>query len=145
MRADLTGAYLARAVLTGADLTGADLTRAVLTEADLARADLIGAVLTGAMMPSPVQSATLQEAAENVADWLRGRWVQECWIETPSGAYAGDCRACLHGAVVYMGGPFGPELSRRLDQAGYTTKWNDAADRTEEQVCAALREIASTR
>ena len=57
-RADLTGANLRRADLTGADLTGAnlrganlrgaDLTRADLTGANLRRADLTGANLTGA-------------------------------------------------------------------------------------------------
>jgi len=60
VRADLTGAVLRVAVLTGADLTGAVLTGAVLSRADLtgavlrvavlSRADLTGAVLTGAVL-----------------------------------------------------------------------------------------------
>jgi len=47
-RADLYGANLTRANLTGADLTRADLYGANLTRANLTSADLYGANLTGA-------------------------------------------------------------------------------------------------
>jgi hypothetical protein len=48
VRADLTGANLARADLSEANLTGANLTGANLRRADLARADLSEANLRGA-------------------------------------------------------------------------------------------------
>jgi len=85
---------------------------------------------------------SLKEAAIKVRDWLRdGHWVQNKWIYTPNGAYADDCKACLHGAVVYLGGPYGPELSKKLNAHGYDITWNDSDDRTVEEVLEALEEI----
>ena len=148
-RAVLTGADLAYANLAGAKLTDANLadailTRAVLTGAKLAGAILTGAKLAGATMPTPEQPSSLADAANRVATWLKkeGRWLQKNWIFTPTGAYANDCSACLHGAAVYMGGTFGPALSQRLIDAGYTATWNDAPGRTIDDVCAALEHIS---
>ena len=95
-------------------------------------------------MPSPEQPASLADAAVRVAVWLahNGRWIQITWIKTPTGAYAGDCQACLHGAAVYIGGTFGPALSRALTAAGYTESWNDAPGRTLQDVLAALYQIS---
>jgi hypothetical protein len=47
-RANLSGAYLRGAILTGANLHGADLHGAYLTDANLEGADLHGAALSGA-------------------------------------------------------------------------------------------------
>ena len=139
--ADLSGADLSGADLSWADLSGADLSGANLSEADLSRADLSGANLSGALMPSPITPKSLRDAAIKVADWLRTHWIQQTWIKTPHGAYAGDCKACLHGAAVYIGGPFGRELSNRLNDAGYSMNWNDIEGRTVDEVCAALLEV----
>ena len=123
-----------RAALPGANLTGANLTGANLT----------GANLTGATMPSPAQPTSLPDAVQKVTTWLaqEGRWLQSKWIDTPTGAYAGDCRACLHGAATYIGGTFGPALSEALSEAGYTETWNDTPTRSLASVLAALNQIA---
>ena len=128
---------LVRADLAGAQLSGADLLRA-----NLSGAQLSGANLSGARMPSPDMPVSVGDAAHKVAQWLlAGHWLKSKWIDTPSGAYAGDCKACLHGAAVYLGGAFGPDLSRSLSEAGYTESWNDAAERTIEDVLAALDDV----
>ena len=133
--------------LTRADLRHADLTRAVLADAVLAGAVLTGAVLAGAILPGFVGQVpeTLAEAALQTRDWLAGgHWLAGSWIKTPTGAYAGDCLACLHGAARYIGGPvFGNPLSDRLTELGYTINWNDAPGRTVEEVCAALDRVAT--
>jgi hypothetical protein len=163
--ADLNGAYLNGAYLNGAYLNGADLRRADLRRADLSgailngaylrradlsgaylrRADLSGADLRGARMPgfSHQEPKSLAEAAQRTKEWLaEKRWMQGSWIKTPTGAYAGDCLACLHGAAVYVGGEFGPKLSQRLCEKGYTVDWNDQTSRTLDEVLAALDEVA---
>jgi hypothetical protein len=139
--ADLRRADLRRANLIGADLRRADLRRANLSGAYLRRADLSGADLSGAAMPGFADKvpASLNEAIDLTKDWLAGEhWCQAVWIKTPTGAYNGDCLACLHGAAVYVGGPFGVELSRKLEAAGYTVGWNDEQGRTVEEVLGAL-------
>ena len=123
--------------LSGANLSGADL-----SETNLFKVNLSGAKLLNTIMPSPTQPTSLKEAALFVCNWLRGRWIQRKWIETPNGAYAGDCKACLHGAASYIGGKFGPELSQALSEKGFTTVWNDQKGRTEAEVCDALMKIA---
>ena len=164
--ADLTGANLRDASLTTADLARANLTRADLRYADLGGANLIGAnltkanlrdaSLTGAILTSAILRATkfsglrpinsLAEAAKATGDWLAGgRWQQRKWIETPTGAYAGDCLACLHGAAVYVGGSYGPLLSQRLSDLGYTEEWNDAPGRSLAEVLQALKEVATSK
>jgi pentapeptide repeat protein len=142
-RADLTGANLSRADLRGAGLSRADLSEANLTGADLSEANLRGATMPA--FPLVEKPTTLREAAAATRDWLKGRWIKGGWIETPKGYASGECKACLHGAAVYIGGEFGPELSRRLDAEGHNMDWNDAPDRTEAEVLAALDEIAGRR
>ena len=95
-------------------------------------------------MPSPEEPSSLRDAASKVAAWLPGHWLSGKWIETPTGAYHGNCKACLHGAAVYIGGSFGPELSRKLARLGYTIGWNDSSGRTEADVIAALESIAES-
>ena len=135
--------------LSGADLHGVNLHEANFYEANLSGADLSGANLTGAnlieaKMPSPEEPSSLRDAASKVAAWLPGHWLSGKWIETPTGAYHGNCKACLHGAAVYIGGSFGPELSRKLTRLGYTIRWNDSSGRTEADVIAALESIAES-
>jgi len=126
-RATLTDANLTGAILTGADLTGAYLTNATLTNATLTEADLTNATMPGFKDSQPT---SLKDAAQKTKDWLSGgHWVHGSWIQTPKGAYEGSCFACLHGAAVYVGGPFGPELSDKLRSLGYTESWNDDHDR----------------
>jgi len=68
-RADLTGAYLWRANLTGANLTGADLRGACLWRANLTGADLRGADLWGAdLTEANLTGADLTEANLTGAD-----------------------------------------------------------------------------
>jgi hypothetical protein len=150
--ADLSGAYLSGADLSGANLSGADLSGADLRSADLSGADLSGANLSGANLenatfdgpPNTEPPKSLAEAAQRTKEWLaEERWKQGTWIQTPSGAYAGDCKACLHGAAVYVGGEFGPALSQALVKRGYTVGWNDEQGRTIEEVCEALDEVAA--
>ena len=142
--ADLSGADLSGADLSGANLYGTDLSGADLSGADLSDANLSYANLSKATMPSPEQPTSLPDAAERVAAWLarESRWLQSFWIQTPTGAYAGDYRACLHGAAVYLGGAFGPALARALTDAGYTEQWNDSPERTLADVLAALKDIS---
>lgn len=103
---------------------------------------LQGAILQGAILPGfPNQEITsLAHAAEQTREWLAGgHWLQNRWIETPTGAYSGDCLACLHGAARYVGGPtFGPLLSNLLETLGYSVGWNDDSKRTLPEVLAAL-------
>jgi hypothetical protein len=135
-RADLSRADLSRAYLSGADLSRADLSRADLSRADLSRADLSRAILPG--FPATDPPKTRAEAITRVRDWFKeGHWLSGCWISTPNGAYAGDCLACLHGGIAYLGGEFGPDLSRDFSAAGYTVDWNDQPGRTMEEVVAA--------
>jgi hypothetical protein len=132
----LSGADLSGALLSGADLSRANLSRANLSEADLSEADLSGAILPGFPATDPPQ--TRAEAITRVRDWFKeGHWLSGCWIRTPNGAYAGDCLACLHGGIAYLGGEFGPDLSRDFSAAGYTVAWNDEPGRTMEEVVAA--------
>ncbi len=49
-KANLSGAYLSRAYLSGADLSGANLSGAYLSGANLSRANLSGAYLSGAYL-----------------------------------------------------------------------------------------------
>lgn len=144
--ANLRNADLRGADLRYADLRNANLEGASLDGADLRNANLGGASLDGAILPGfPEQEITsLAHAAERTREWLAGgHWVQEEWITTPTGAYAGDCRACLHGAARYVGGPtFGPQLSDLLDRLGYTVGWNDVAHRTLPEVLAACEHAA---
>ena len=145
--ASLDGAHLEYAHLAGAHLECAHLAGAHLADADLDGAHLDGAHLEGAClrgtrMPSPEEPGSFADAAERVAAWLQaGHWVQGSWIETPTGAYAGDCKACLHGAAVYLGGAYGPALSDYLIKEGYTVRWNDEQGRTLAEVCEALRDV----
>jgi hypothetical protein len=150
--ADLRSADLRSANLTGADLTGANLRSANLRSANLTGADLTGANLTGANLENAVLPGfagkvpeTLEEAAVQTRDWLAGgHWLAGSWIQTPTGAYAGDCLACLHGAARYIGGPvLGNVLSNRLTELGFTVAWNDERGRTVEEVCAALDRVAT--
>jgi len=135
-------ADLTRANLTGANLTRADLTRADLTDANLTSSNLENALFDGPARDR--QPRTIAEAAEATKVWLtEARWLQNCWIETPDGAYSGSCKACLHGAAVYVGGPQGPALSAALTEAGYTVEWNDKDGRRLSEVAAALDEIAA--
>ena len=136
-----------RADLAGADLTGADLAGANLTRANLTRANLAGADLAGARMPDfPLvpKPMSLAEAAAATRDWLKGRWLKKKWIDTPKGYASGECKACLHGAAVYIGGEFGKALSDKLVADGHTIEWNDAPERTEAEVLAALDAIAGS-
>jgi hypothetical protein len=134
--ADLSGANLSEAYLSRADLSRADLSRADLSRADLSRADLSRAILPG--FPATDPPKTRAEAITRVRDWFKeGHWLSGCWISTPNGAYAGDCLACLHGGIAYLGGEFGPDLSRDFSAAGYTVDWNDQPGRTMEEVVAA--------
>ena len=140
--AHLAGAHLECAHLAGAHLADADLDGAHLDGAHLDGAHLEGASLRGTRMPSPEEPGSFADAAERVAAWLQaGHWVQGSWIETPTGAYAGDCKACLHGAAVYLGGAYGPALSDYLIKEGYTVRWNDEQGRTLAEVCEALRDV----
>ena len=139
-RADLSGAYLSGAYLSGANLSGANLRRANLSGANLSDAGLSNTIMPGFADELPT---SLKEAAIKTKEWLLdGHWTRGKWIETPTGAYAGDCKACLHGAAVYIGGPFGPALSQALDNAGYGTSWNDDSVREVAEVAAALDQIA---
>src|SRR5436190_154526 len=95
-----------RAAVVAAVSSGANLSEASLSEANLIGANLSEANLSEAIMPSPDPATSLHDAAIKVRDWLRGRWIQKNWIQTPHGAYAGDCKACLHGAAIYMGGDY---------------------------------------
>jgi hypothetical protein len=89
------------------------------------------------------QPQSLQEAIIKTKEWLtEKRWVKCFWIKTPDGAYTGTCLACLHGAAIYIGGQFGPQLSRLLSDSGFTTSWNDAPNRTLEDVLTALDTVA---
>mgnify|MGYP001605693553 CR=1 FL=1 len=130
------------AIRNKVNLSEADLRWVNLSGADLSRANLSGANLLNTIMPSPTQPTSLKEAALFVCNWLRGRWIQGKWIDTPDGAYAGDCKACLHGAASYIGGNFGPELSQALSEKGFTIRWNDEEGRTEAEACEALMKIA---
>jgi hypothetical protein len=113
-----------------------------LEDADLTDADLENAILPGFAGKVP---ETLTEAALQTRDWLAGgHWLAGSWIKTPTGAYAGDCLACLHGAARYIGGPvLGNPLSDRLSELGFTVAWNDQPGRTVEEVCAALDSVAT--
>ena len=143
----LRGANLRDADLRDADLGGANLGGANLGGANLGGADLGDAILPGFDDRVP---ASLPEAAQQTHDWLQGgHWLQYKWIATPTGAYAGDCLACLHGAARYLGGPdHGPALSNLLDELGYTVGWNDAQGRELPEVLAAClhaKQVAEER
>ncbi len=144
--ADLREADLSEANLIGADLSGTNLRGADLREADLSEANLSDATLESTILPGFENKVpkSLKEAAIHTKEWLsEGHWIAGSWIKTPTGAYAGDCLACLHGAARYVGGPeFGSVLSDRLIQLGYTVQWNDDEGRTVEEVCAALDHVA---
>ena len=124
-----------------ANLSDANLRYANLSGANLSDANLRDAQMPGFAGKLP---SSIKEAAMATRDWLAGhRWLQSCWIKTPNGAYSGDCQACLHGAAVYVGGPeFGPLLSKRLVELGYTVEWNDRQGRTLDEVLAALDAVA---
>jgi len=143
--ADLSDANLSDANLRRANLRRANLRRADLSGANLRRADLSGANLSDAKFdgfPNMEPPQSLAEAAQRTKEWLlEGHWMREKWIETPTGAYAGDCKACLHGAAVYVGGPFGSQLSDALRKKGYTEGWNDEKGRTLAEVGCALDEV----
>ena len=147
--AKLSGANLSEANLSGANLAwayleGADLSEAYLSGANLSMAKLSRAKLEGTLMPGIKNQEinSLSEAAKAVREWLSSdKWVQNAWIETPTGAYEGNCRACLHGAVSYIGQRYSAELARRLNSLGYTIAWNDEHGRTLQDVLSALHEI----
>ena len=122
--ADLVGADLRYADLVGADLRYANLEGAKLEGAKLEGAKLEGANLVGAKLPGFPGSipATYAEAVEALIGWLTPeRWLKGAWIRTPDGAYSGTCKACLHGAAAYVGGPVhGPAMTGALDLGGYS-------------------------
>ena len=143
-RANLSDANLSGADLRGAKLSGADLRSANLGDADLSGAYLSDADLSNARMPGfkKLEPQSLKDAATKTKEWLsKGHWLQNKWIATPDGAYAGTCLACLHGAAVYVGGKFGPALSNKLCELGYTVQWNDKPGRTLEDVLGALDKV----
>jgi hypothetical protein len=141
-RADLSYANLSYANLSNASLGGAELGGAELGGAELGGADLSYAIFpdTTPIHKTPPQSK--QVAIKRIAKWLKGHWIQKTWIKTPDGAYSGNCQACLHGAVAYLGGKFGPEITRDLDVAGFGVGWNDEDGRTEAEVLEALKEAS---
>ncbi|MFE0154508.1 pentapeptide repeat-containing protein [Nonomuraea sp. NPDC059007] len=70
--ADLSGANLTRATLRLADLSGADLTGADLTAANLSGANLTGTVWdAGTVWPDAEWAERLRRASERLTD---GRW-----------------------------------------------------------------------
>ena len=143
-RANLSDANLRHANLRSANLGGANLSDADLSGADLRGANLSGADLSNARMPGfkKLEPQSLKDAATKTKEWLsKGHWLQNKWIATPDGAYAGTCLACLHGAAVYVGGKFGPALSNKLCELGYTVEWNDKPGRTLEDVLGALDQV----
>jgi hypothetical protein len=147
--ADITFAILSEVNLTGANLSGADLSgsslfRTNLTGANLTKTNLSGVDLNEAILPGykNIQPESLEDAIDKTRSWLAdGHWTQNKWIETPDGAYAGTCLACLHGAVNYIGGKFGPQLSYLLCVNGYTIGWNDKPEITLKDVIAALDDV----
>lgn len=132
-----------------ADLRGADLRDADLLYADLSMAQIEGALLSGVDLEHTnlpgfpgIAPASFNEAVDRVKKWLgAGHWVQDKWIDTPTGAYAGDCLACLHGAAKYVGGVFGQDISEKLIDRGCTVIWNDEAQRTLKDVLDALEAV----
>ena len=72
-RADLSGAELSRADLSGANLSGAELSRAYLSGANLSGADLSGADLSGAYLSgADLSGANLSGAHLSGADLIDG-------------------------------------------------------------------------
>lgn len=143
VRADLRYAVLVECDLSRAILTDAILTRADLSSCVLTDAVLTDAVLREATLPSPADPKSMTDAVEAVKQWLtEERWVQGTWIETPDGWHSGTCTACLHGAVIYVAGQYGPAISQRLFDSGYTIDWNDTVGRPYADVIAALDAIA---
>jgi hypothetical protein len=142
--ASFQGANLQRTDLQGADLVYALFSGADLTETRFTGANLLAVIMP--VFPGIREPTSLKEAAIAVRDWLTPeRWLAGGWIETPKGAWNGQCKVCLHGAARYIAGPdWGTRLSDALEAAGFTIGWNDTEGRVWEEVHNALETVVQT-